>query len=352
MTIEFKPEYSRRRVLRDRTLPRNNPHAGLWLDKFLVNQPKFAPKPKPGEDALTTKLVKEVCKIGEPDGYATFFNRWLKTLKQLGVTPHTVKVNGRLSIGLGRASVIETGITLHHTYGVPVIPGSALKGLASSYAHQYLDKTIWAKGEPAHKTLFGAQDRAGGVIFYDALPLPKDNGKQQWKLEPDVITVHHKVYYMKGDQPPADWDNPTPISFISVTGAFLIALVPDSPKRKGWEKVAYGILQQALDELGIGAKTSSGYGRLSFTDTPSDTAGQFVKDFLQQLNELPNNQVAQRIHSFYQRWRTGEIPPEAKQRVAKAILNKVEAAKRTKASRGKGWYKALDNCAENGNCPE
>ncbi|GAB4282002.1 MAG: hypothetical protein Kow0080_35790 [Candidatus Promineifilaceae bacterium] len=260
-------DHSRRQVLQNQSLPtQKNANAGLWLDKFLVNQPKFAQNPQPGEDALTTKLVKEVCAIGEPEGYALFFNRWLASLEQLGVTPHKVKVNGRLTIGLGRASVIETGITLHHTYGVPVIPGSALKGLASSYAHQYLDNTIWAKGKPAHTTLFGTQERAGGVVFYDALPLPKEKGEQQWELEPDVITVHHPAYYRGEDKPPADWDSPNPVSFISVTGTFLVAIVPDSPNMQGWEEVAYGILRQALDELGVGAKTSSGYGRMRLDD--------------------------------------------------------------------------------------
>lgn len=31
---------------------------------------------------------------------------------------------------------ICSGITLHHTYGVPFLPGTALKGLAAHYAHQ------------------------------------------------------------------------------------------------------------------------------------------------------------------------------------------------------------------------
>ena len=35
-------------------------------------------------------------------------------------------VGGRLIVGLGGDNVLETGITLHHTYGVPIIPGSAM----------------------------------------------------------------------------------------------------------------------------------------------------------------------------------------------------------------------------------
>lgn len=38
------------------------------------------------------------------------------------------KLNDKLVIGLGGHSVYETDITLHHIYGVPYIPASAIKG--------------------------------------------------------------------------------------------------------------------------------------------------------------------------------------------------------------------------------
>lgn len=228
-----------------------HPHAGLWLDKFLTDQAQGDEEAKPA-----TQLVKEVSSIGEPAGYNQFYNRWLNTLSQLGVRPRPMKINGRLAIGLGRASVIETGVTLHHTYGVPVIPGSSLKGLASTYADQYLANTLWKKGKEAHDALFGTTKTAGVVTFFDALPLP---GQSQL-LRPDVITVHHPDYYQGQNTPPADWDSPNPIPFLTVTGTFLVALQP-APGAAGWEEMAYGILGQAAAELGAGAKTSSGYGR-------------------------------------------------------------------------------------------
>lgn len=244
---------SRRTVFANWQLPANtkHPHARLWLDKFLTGQEGGSEEAKPA-----MQLVSKVSGIAEPAGYKLFYDRWLETLAQLGVKPRPIKISGRLAIGLGRASVIETGITLHHTYGVPVIPGSGLKGLASTFADQYLANSLWQKGEKAHNALFGTTQAAGLVTFFDALPLPG-----QWQLRPDVITVHHPSYYRGENKPPADWDSPTPIPFLTVTGTFLAALQP-APSAEGWDEVAYGILGHAVAELGVGAKTSSGYGRM------------------------------------------------------------------------------------------
>jgi CRISPR-associated protein Cmr6 len=170
---------------------------------------------------------------------------------------------GRLAVDLGADSVLETSIALHHTYGVPFIPGSALKGLAAHFADQHLE-AHWKKNQDAHTIMFGTTDAAGYVTFFDALFVP-DSGKQGKMLWKDVITVHHKEYYQSGDQPPADWDGTTIIPFLTTSGSFLIALAgPD-----GWVEKAFDILALALEKEGIGAKTSSGYGRMSF-EKPSE----------------------------------------------------------------------------------
>ena len=62
------------------------------------------------------------------DAYPKFFQRWQDALVQIGAVSKHAKVQGRLSIGLGAEGVLETAITLHHTYGVPYIPGSASRG--------------------------------------------------------------------------------------------------------------------------------------------------------------------------------------------------------------------------------
>jgi CRISPR-associated protein Cmr6 len=163
-----------------------------------------------------------------------------------------------LSINLGADSILETNIALHHTYGVPYIPGSALKGLAAHFADQHLE-THWKKGNLAHEIIFGTTETAGYVTFFDALYIP-DSGKGGRALWKDVITVHHPDYYQTGKTPPADWDGTTIIPFITANGSFLIALT--GPEK--WVEKAFEILELALEKEGIGAKTSSGYGRMSF----------------------------------------------------------------------------------------
>lgn len=249
-------------------------HAGLWLDKFIRTQSHS------GDDVDTKRnLVGETAQIvaSQPvlDLYRHSFQRWRQALERLPDTElRFATVRGRVVIGLGGESVLETAVTLHRSYGLPYIPGSALKGLAAAYARQRLD-AAWEKpgkqfdpqakddkgnqrDPTAYEVLFGATSTAGYVTFHDAL-WDGEGGRGGRSLFPDVLTVHHQAYYNQGGQvPPADWDSPVPIPFLSASGRFLIAL--SGPAE--WRARAFDILGRALDELGIGAKTSSGYGHM------------------------------------------------------------------------------------------
>jgi CRISPR-associated protein Cmr6 len=232
-------------------------NAGLWLDKYLgdIDEQK--------KEELKAALVKQVASIPSPDDYKYFYKRWKQTLAECGVIdPIEVKVSGRIAVGLGSDSVLETSITLHRTYGVPYIPGSALKGLALRYAKNRLEKSNeWS--EEHTRTIFGDEDNAGFVTFFDALYVLDNKHNVKNPIHPDVMTVHHPNYYQPSDgkiSPPADWDDPTPIPFLSATGTYLLAVAAlDAPE---WAEVTLTILEKALAEEGIGAKTSSGYGRL------------------------------------------------------------------------------------------
>ena len=234
-------------------------HAGLWLDKYLKDD---------GEDAKKI-LVKEVTGIQTSEAYRQYFKRWEETLVEIcgAENCREAETQGRLAVNLGAEGVLETSIALQHTYGVPYIPGSALKGLAGHYVLQYLKADpLWAKKADAFITMFGDPANAGYVTFHDALYVPGSETKGH-ALWPDVITVHHPDYYQTGKTPPADWDSPTPIPFITATGSFLIAL-SGAPE---WVKTAFEILGLALEREGVGAKTSSGYGRMKFADSKSTT---------------------------------------------------------------------------------
>lgn len=301
-------------------------NAGLWLDKFIHNQAEDDKKSR-------RSLVDDVAGIKEPGEYSRWFKRWKDALHSYGAQCREAEVLGRMAVGLGEESVLKTSVALHHTYGVPYIPGSAIKGMAASFARQYLgDK--WQVGASAYKTVFGDTENAGYFIFFDALPLPGTG-----HLYPDVITVHHKDYYQKGNMPPVDWDNPSPVPFLSAAGKYLVAVAGPA----AWTSTVFEILQYAFLELGVGAKTSSGYGRLKLkpasiiADKDQERADQLVG----QIKALKNPDVAGGIHAFYDQWKNIEMDAEQRRRIAEAIITKVKEAGREKKTKEKAWYKEL-----------
>lgn len=240
-------------------------NAGLWLDKYIKSAAAAEQEKK--------QLVDDIARIKMPDVYPMAFARWEKTLRSEEAAGRArvieAKVIGRLAIGRGKG-VLEASIALHHTYGVPYIPGSALKGTAANFARNHLGEEGWnrdGEGSEAYRVLFGEQEEAGYVTFCDSLLKPElVNGQPKAALHADVLTPHHKDYYEGKDSPPADWDSPVPVPFLSATGTYLLALVAPEGCAE-WLDRALAILKLALGEegIGVGAKTSSGYGRLCVT---------------------------------------------------------------------------------------
>ncbi|WP_337845334.1 type III-B CRISPR module RAMP protein Cmr6 [Thermus sp.] len=266
---------SRRKALEG--LNPQRPHPGLWLDKYLESLDR--------EDTGAKRaLVGKVAGIGEPEGYGAFFARWREALQAVGAEVREAETLGRLAVGLGGEGVLETALALHRTYGVPYIPGSALKGLASRYAHLHLEGEAWRRelarfqrGE-AQAGLFGTQEERGAVVFFDALPLPGT-----WRLWPDILNPHHPAYYRGEEAPPADWDSPIPVPFLSVTGTFLLALRPAEEGAGPWVEAAWQILEWALSEEGVGAKTASGYGRMRLLEPPKPPGNPVLEGLLQRV---------------------------------------------------------------------
>ena len=251
--------------------PKEAPNAGLWLDKFILQQSSEATiESRLNRNRRITpkaRLIEDVTAIPVPSIYAEFFERWRKLIEV--ICPHTGRgiacVQGRMAIGLGDETVLETSVKLHRTYGVPYIPGSALKGLAANYARNRIGGA-WAKDKKAYEIVFGTMEDAGYITFHDALYVPGSADGRP--LRPDVITVHHPDYYSAGKEtlsPPADWDDPNPVPFMSATGDYLIAL-STIPGCESWLNRVWQILKLALEHEGIGAKTSSGYGRMTLRE--------------------------------------------------------------------------------------
>lgn len=241
-------------------------HAGLWFDRYYPGSTQLDQEKAAKQKA---QFVQDTSRIPQPEDYLAYYQRWVQLLGDLDAKRQEATVRTRMIVGLGDEGVIETAITLHHTYGVPYIPGSALKGLTAAYARKWLGEA-WIATTTNYTTVFGTTDEAGFVTFFDALYVPK-SGTNGQALHPDVMTTHHPTYYVNTTPtPPADWDSPTPVPFLTATGRYLIALAGP----EDWVNVAFHILSLALRDEGIGAKTSSGYGRMVFIDsaTGSTTA--------------------------------------------------------------------------------
>jgi CRISPR-associated protein Cmr6 len=254
---------TRRKLLRDVKLKDCvEPHTGLWLDKFIEEQRRENKEAR-------RDLVRDVAAISIFDSYQNCYDRWKTSLDSLKAAGYALafrkaKAEGRMVLGTGNESVLETAVTLHRTYGVPYIPGSALKGLSANFARHHCGPD-WNRASNNYRIVFGNTAESGCVVFFDALYVLEPGASP---LRSDVLTPHHHAYYSgKIDgklQPPADWDDPNPVHFLSATGSYLIALAASAGGEK-WLEAVITILETALKHQGVGAKTSSGYGRMTFS---------------------------------------------------------------------------------------
>lgn len=345
---------------------KHQPHAGLWHDKFLREQESKDDsksrqlESKDGEQhSPRTVLVKEVAEIAVPKAYNQFYNRWKETLHAMGAKCFEAKTTGRLIVGLGIESVLETGIALHHTYGVPYLPGSALKGLTASYMQRVREKLkkadqadaiAYEQINQAYKVIFGDTDDAGYITFFDALYKP-GTGHNGQALHPDIITVHHQQYYQHGSKAaPADWDSPIPVPFLSATGSYLVALAaPDLQEgREQWLSSTGFLLEAALKNMGIGAKTSSGYGRMTLNDAEEQELSDEMRQMRDNILHFPEAYVNQKIHQHYAPWK--QIS-DANERfiIAQAILKRIKETGYEEAKKKKEWYRDLDDYVRNFN---
>ena len=243
-------------------------HPGLLLQRYLCENATGEGGNPEEKRAILQAAINALRNEGVRAVYKAAFDRWKASLPE-STAANDLQTVGRLIVGLGTENVLETGITLHHTYGMPVLPGSALKGLAAHYCDQVWGETEprFNKGGDYHQLLFGTTDDSGCIIFHDGWFIP-DSEKEPLKL--DVMTPHHPKW-LDGSVPPTDFDSPTPVPFLSVAGQFHVAVSwrgPAGDKALSWRDMAGDCLRDALFHWGIGGKTTSGYGRLAVPPPP------------------------------------------------------------------------------------
>lgn len=255
------------------------------------------------------------------DAFKPTINRWLETARSQNAEPFRLTPEWRFAVGLGNESAIENGFTFHRLYGFPIIPGSAVKGVARRAAldeiadafgvprlgldeakkraeakeknrhrqEKYdmplvkLDELLSAPDEKSEKKAkevlskergmenfnLKAEHRARIDQFREIFGTQSAAGKAIFfdampaeapRLEIDVMNVHYPDYYGK-DEYPTDSQNPNPIPFLTVGRTpFWFAVGWREPMDADAHAQAITWLKTGLTEFGIGAKTAAGYG--------------------------------------------------------------------------------------------
>lgn len=238
---------------------------------------------KPNPLKIPESLPKEINTLAEINQQRQ--DMLLDSLRenQFKISSFSGELKSKMLVGLGGASARENDLSLHHTYGLPYIPASALKGvtrnvvLQTAFAGYSEQEVLQAERDvdnelaTAFVYLFGAPEknvleaaRQGSVLFLDAFP--QCIGKQS--LITDYTTVHYPDYY-GGEKSPTDDQNPNPIAFFAVQKMRFKFHLAVHPRALGLTpanadtllSTATNWLKHALEHHGVGAKTALGYGQ-------------------------------------------------------------------------------------------
>ncbi|MFP7756002.1 type III-B CRISPR module RAMP protein Cmr6 [Thermodesulfobacteriota bacterium B35] len=242
---------------------------------------------KDEKERALTGLLGGYSADGCLDLYKDAFKQWRQLMES---DPDAIcfemEVSTPMVVGKGDQNVHEFGISLQHPWGTPVIPGSAVKGVLSSFAHDYGGED-WHKGALAARdnmlnpfsgklslVMFGGMTEegefAGCLDFYDAWWIPAGSGAP---FAEDIINVHNRSYYQQENQWPDGTDSPVPNKFAVIRPGEKFFFAIRGVDR--WRQLAKDVLVQAADRYGFGAKTRVGYGRL-----------QYVKGYAELIKEI------------------------------------------------------------------
>ncbi len=198
--------------------------------------------------------------------------------RQHGSRLRSVKLiaDSRLLVHLGRASVLENvGLCADHTTGLPLIPGTALKGVLSTWScWESAGDALFAERPQIATTrrdlarrIFGdnsdsGSDQAGDIVFVGGFPeSPPEMGL-------DIVNPHHET----NGSPKTDL---IPNVFLCLEAGTTWRLVffarPGTADATALLDATARWLAECLTQTGIGAKTAAGYGRFR---EPSDADRQ------------------------------------------------------------------------------
>ncbi|EHZ7429024.1 type III-B CRISPR module RAMP protein Cmr6 [Vibrio cholerae] len=245
-------------------------HSDSINPSLLLQKGLLEANPEKNSDAKSdnnkTGHLNKIVKLPASPEYKNGFNRWFDlTLDENRFSQTAMTLENRLLIGLTGQGALETGCSLSR-YGMPYIPGSSVKGAVRAWANQHL-----AGHSDELEQLFGTADSeqpyrvSGLVTFHDAWWIPDPAKKEHKPFVLDVVTTHHQAYYNGTQAEPSDKDSPIPNHLLAVQGSFLFVLEGEPAAIE----LCQTLLEKALANNGIGAKTAAGYGYFKENDQES-----------------------------------------------------------------------------------
>ncbi len=232
-------------------------NAKIDIDNFHLKLNKFTIFNNNDEAKIKEQNISETFFNRNWDYYKLKIEEYQHSIQKFNPKIIKLETSYRLVIG-SEQSIYESSLRLHHIYGIPYIPASAIKGVLRSYIiiEKFDSKEEKALEDKDFKKVFGSQEQEGRVIFFDAFPTSKP------KLKVDIMNPHYGHYYNDG-KAPTDDKNPIPINFLTVEETefkFFIASKDSLESFKIKDKSIGEWLKEALHNHGIGAKNAVGYG--------------------------------------------------------------------------------------------
>ncbi len=248
-------------------------HAGLLMQRGL-------PVWETSDKKEKRKLLETLSKVTVPSLYTQAFNRWQAITQDEGRFATVAgSLAGRLLTGMNSAPTLESGVTVHHTYGMPILMGSSIKGATRAYAQlagvapEVIALIFGAGDEDSDSTI---EESAGMLVWHDAWWVPRKSGNRELRpFVKEVVTVHEQEYYSGKADEAIGVESPIPTAQIAVQGDFYFVIEGEP----NWARFAADLLNAMLQSQGMGAKTASGYGYF----IPNEDLDKWLNDQTQKI---------------------------------------------------------------------
>ncbi len=185
------------------------------------------------------------------------------------------------------AAIFDVGMVFDPVLGLPIIPGSSIKGAVRSFLSNLCKKDDEEQASKCRELVdqvFGSPESGvGELVFFDAYPIGvSDDGGAVSLLKADILTPH---YYVGGEPVESELDaKPNPVKHVSVSEGVVFGIIAAIRSRGSRAEEVKGMIAElgkilglgdnwvialatfiaaTLSAEGVGSRTTKGYGLLN-----------------------------------------------------------------------------------------